>query len=138
MAKFSNAQVGDKVFSLTSGWGKIISTSVRFGENSKYPIAVAFDNGGKSTYTTDGKAYSVHEYPSLFWNPPVIHDPAPKRKIKKTTTRYVNLYKSRQGVIYPSHPYDTIEIAEKDWQNHASNLWLIKAQPVVFEWEEEE
>lgn len=50
MAYFENAQVGDKVYGLIFGKGKIIECY----ENSHYTIMVRFKNGYEVPYTEDG------------------------------------------------------------------------------------
>lgn len=66
MAKFSNAKVGDKVWSSVRGYGKIIA--VHNENNFEYPLDVVFDDGITRTYTFDGKYKTDYNYPTLFWN----------------------------------------------------------------------
>lgn len=55
--KRSNFEVGDKVWSLVSGWGKVVAIS-RFKYTS-YPVNVAFDKGKNyiEFFTKDGKSH---------------------------------------------------------------------------------
>lgn len=55
---FSNAKVGDKVFSIQEGWTEI----VRISEGIEYPIMLQND----TAYTLDGKYVYTDQYPSLF------------------------------------------------------------------------
>lgn len=55
---FSNAKVGDKVFSIQEGWTEI----VRISEDIDYPIILPNDQD----YTLDGKLYGLDKHPSLF------------------------------------------------------------------------
>lgn len=62
---FTDAKVGDRVWSLTEGWGTIID---RFSLYIYYPVAVEFDNGAYRTYTLLGRLYISDHRPTLFWN----------------------------------------------------------------------
>lgn len=64
MAKFSNAKVGEGVFSSVNGCGKIVGIC----SERAHPIEVKFDNGIKDSYTFDGTQFDDDKYPSLFWN----------------------------------------------------------------------
>lgn len=50
MSYFKNAKVGDKVYGLIFGKGKIVATY----ENSYYEIIVKFSNGDEVPYTAEG------------------------------------------------------------------------------------
>lgn len=133
MDKFSNAKVGDKVFSLKFGWGKIINTSY----SNDFPLNVSFATKGYSSYTLDGKSWMQDEYPSLFWNRPVIDDPAPKRKVKKTITKWINLYTDSKRNW--TNGYESKEEATELSKKTIGYIKvLVVAQPVVFEYEEKE
>lgn len=64
MKKFSNAKVGDKVFSSVNGWGEITSIC----SEGYYQIIVEFDNGDTTEYMPDGREFADDKYPTLFWN----------------------------------------------------------------------
>ena len=64
---FSNAKIGDKVWSLTRGWGTI-TIDEDHGQSSDYPIHVRFDKGSNDYYTVCGKFYTHDINPSLFWD----------------------------------------------------------------------
>ena len=101
---FENAKVGDDVLCTRRGWVKII----RINRNS-YPIVTS----GEYSYTLCGRS-SVDGAQSILWPadkvPQYLLDrfPHPKRKIKKTLTRWVNLY--NDGVV--SRTYLSKEDAE--------------------------
>lgn len=81
---FEGARVGDKVWHITRGKGKI--TNIIFSE--RWPIEVKFKNG-ISIYTFEGKDLEKDINPSLFWDEIEFDIPTkPKRKVK----RYINLY----------------------------------------------
>lgn len=65
MAKFSNAKVGDKVFSSIFGWGKIVGIY----NECICSVQVEFDNGDTVGYMFDGRRFGDDDkYPTLFWN----------------------------------------------------------------------
>ena len=70
---FTDAKVGDRVWSLTEGWGTIID---RFSPYIYYPVAVEFDNGAYRTYTLLGRLYISDHRPTLFWDEVVVEAPA--------------------------------------------------------------
>jgi hypothetical protein len=61
---FSNAKVGDRVWSFDKGWGTIQG----FDNNPKYPILVDLDDSSSRSYTYDGKYFDNDINPNLFWN----------------------------------------------------------------------
>lgn len=131
---FKDAKVGDRVWSQTQGWGKI----VEFKTSGAYPIIVIFDNEINISYTLEGKI-SLHDlHPSLFWGeikfdiPP---KPVPNLPLdtKVLVWRYPGDYKhkryfshSEDGVVYcfanggtswstgETTPWDNWELAEKE------------------------
>ena len=65
MAKFDNAKVGDKVWSIRSGWAKVIAIN----HDSNYPIFTKnITTGNIVGYTSDGKEHERDINPALFWN----------------------------------------------------------------------
>jgi len=60
---FSEAKVGDRVWSSRWGWGTVTHFSLL---NDPYIIKVRFPFKGDGTFTADGR-YHVSEAPSLFW-----------------------------------------------------------------------
>lgn len=64
MAKFSNAKIGDGVWSSVYGKGDIVNIESK----GDYPIDVKFDKEIRISYTLDGKKYKFDKYPTLFWN----------------------------------------------------------------------
>lgn len=64
MAKFSNAKIGDGVWSSVYGKGDIVNIESKVD----YPIDVKFDKEIRISYTLDGKKYKFDKYPTLFWN----------------------------------------------------------------------
>lgn len=66
MAKFSNAKIGDGVWSSVYGKGEIVNIESK----GDCPIIVEFDDGisDSYSYTLDGKKYKFDKYPTLFWN----------------------------------------------------------------------
>lgn len=65
MAKFDNAKVGDRVFSIQYGLGAID----RFGTVNNHEVfKVNFDNGDYEWYFKDGRVNIDDVNPTLFWN----------------------------------------------------------------------
>ena len=61
---FADAKVGDRVWSLTDGWGVVIRLAPRY----KYSLLVRFENGADRSYTLWGR-YQVSDHsPTLFWD----------------------------------------------------------------------
>ena len=60
---FKSARVGNRVWSLVHGWGKVI----HINNKSSYPIIVGFDNGANCMYTFEGKVHE-RENQTLFWD----------------------------------------------------------------------
>lgn len=75
---FETSKVGDKVWSLWSGWGEIRETSRSKG----YPIYVRFQNGIYESFTLGGFISEDDITQSLFWDEVVIDAPVkPKTHI---------------------------------------------------------
>lgn len=64
MAKFSNVQVGDRVWSSKYGAGYV----KWIVESHKYPLRVMFYNNRYTFFTYDGYEDENDVYPTLFWN----------------------------------------------------------------------
>lgn len=77
---FSKARIGDKVWSVRKGWGKIILTVA----DEYYPIIVRYEDAVREAYTKDGKLMIGDRYPTLFWDEIKFKIPEqPKRRLKK-------------------------------------------------------
>lgn len=61
----SNAKLGDKVWTIQHGWGKI--TGIRFDKEYRVKI-------NECSYTVDGKFYESNSFPSAFWQEPELPD----------------------------------------------------------------
>lgn len=61
---FENAKVGDRVWSLVSGWGTIISLDGLV----KFPIVVRFDGGNQENFNYHGYDGYDNPQPVLYWN----------------------------------------------------------------------
>ena len=82
MATFSDCKVGDRVWDLRFGWGKVISTN--FCDD--WPLEVEFEgiNRGSTrrSYSYGGKEYESFSNPTLFWSEVKIVPPErPKEHI---------------------------------------------------------
>ena len=69
---FSDAKAGDKVWSLTEGWGTILE---RFRSRAEYPLVVGFENREQKTYTLWGQLHFKDLNPTLFWDEVKIETP---------------------------------------------------------------
>lgn len=89
---FEKAKVGDRVWSLRHGWGKIVENSTPM--SVEYPITVLFSNDFRETYTIGGKVRRNHYTPDLYWDEIKIDPPArPVRIVQKELPVYLNIYK---------------------------------------------
>lgn len=75
---FSNAKVGDKVWSFTYGWGEVEYIG---DEDVVYPLTVNFDKG-RSVHTFSGKLFQSQNQ-SLFWNEFETPESAYKKPLPK-------------------------------------------------------
>lgn len=75
---FSDAKVGDRVWSLTEGWGTI---TARLTTYSTYPLSVEFENGAYRTYTLWGLLLFTDLNPTLFWDEVKIEAPLPQLEV---------------------------------------------------------
>jgi len=80
---FKNAQIGDRVWDVRYGWGKIITSK----ESSMFRLTVEFINSYNDlqtcSYTIEGRAANYHNFPTLLWNefkipPEAFIKPLPK------------------------------------------------------------
>ena len=84
MAYFDGIKVGDRVYSLAFGFGRVDGIDL---SDDDYPLWVNFLRDGQS-FTMDGE-YEKGELQTLFWDKPVFDPPQrPKRKVKKTIERW--------------------------------------------------
>lgn len=111
---FSKARVGDRVWSIQSGWGEITSIS---GKRTR-PIRVKFRLDYEDYYK-NGKTSSIDEYPSLFWTeipiPPEALTP-PKRTRKET--RWFFIWYSNLSGFQTSCLYETKATAKYYMYKH--------------------
>jgi hypothetical protein len=87
---FKDAKVGDRVWSLLHGWGKIIDVNLdltgRGVDYESYPIKAMFDDNYDGSFTVDGK-FNDSKYGNqvLFWDEvKITPPPKPKKIISKT------------------------------------------------------
>ena len=62
---FTDAKAGDRVWSITEGWGVIRE---RREPLYQYPLTVDFENGSYRAYTLWGRLYISDLNPTLFWD----------------------------------------------------------------------
>lgn len=125
MPDFSKAHIGDSVYEIRYGYGKI--TNIKPGDD--YSIVCYFEEAQEQeTYTIDGRIWDWHIGPVLFHAKPEISDPPPpKRMVKKSG--WLN--------IYPPHfskdPVVSIH-GSKEAAEYNQTKNLIACIPI--EWEE--
>ena len=105
--RFSKARVGDRVFSITKGWGGVVQVD-------RVKICVDFGGLGHCSYTLDGKEYRNDLWPTLYWDVIDLKIPEsaltpPKRKVK----RYILLDKGRcLDNVGQIRMFDDMQLAE--------------------------
>ena len=78
---FTDAKEGDRVWSLTEGWGVI---TARYASRTTYPLNVKFEKGPYRTYTLWGMLHFADLNPTLFWDEVKIeipNKPVPKLEV---------------------------------------------------------
>lgn len=121
---FSNACVGDEVYDLLHGKGKI----TEIVPNVKYPIKVIFSEKVEifDSYTIDGRP-SAYGNRTLYKEKPDI---VTGNKVKKTRTYYANYYAKADKIFLA----DTFEECVKSARKSVSAI----GQKINIEWYEEE
>lgn len=62
---FSDAKVGDRVWSITNGWGVV---KERRSSHYQYPLNIGFEGGSCRLYTLWGRLHIEDQNPTLFWD----------------------------------------------------------------------
>jgi len=101
---FEDAKVGDRVWSIVYGWGKIKQADVDI-VGPDFKLEVEFLNSRDRNeshiyivYTLEGKNGLSDKYPTLFWDEVKI-TPPPKPKKEVEVDIYMNIYKGDLGII---------------------------------------
>lgn len=82
---FSDAKIGDNVYSYIYGWGKVRANN---GETVIYPLLVKFHKSiGEKTYTLRGKQHLTDVNQTLFWDEVdgIIPPPKPPPQLEVDT-----------------------------------------------------
>jgi hypothetical protein len=105
---FRDAKVGDRVWDITSGWGKINNI---ISWPTEYPVVVVFgEDEFPYSYTYQGRMTTSDINPSLFWDEvKIIPPPKPKQKVKKTL--WLNIFNIECG-SYTIFGYGTEQTAD--------------------------
>jgi hypothetical protein len=61
---FEDAKVGDRVWSMQSGWGEVVENIPL----ADYGVSVKFDNNAYGSYSVCGRFQKSDLMPTLFWN----------------------------------------------------------------------
>lgn len=87
----TKAKVGDRVLSLKYGWGTVERIDSFCTTHS---FKVVFGSR-RDWYTVNGKLFVDDFVPDLYYGPPEIIGPSkPKRMVKKTVKKWMNVYES--------------------------------------------
>ena len=97
-AMFAGVKVGDKVWSITEGWGTIID---RFRSRAEYPLVVEFENREQKTYTLWGRLHIKDISPTLFWDE--IEIKAPPKPLPKLEVDTNVVVWHNDGLKYHRH-----------------------------------
>ena len=93
---FENSKVGDKVWSIDSGWGEI---RARYGSVT-YPLGVYFSNGEYRTYTLGGLYTEYDKTQSLFWDEIVNEVPAKPTTVLQVDAKKVSELRDHIAIAY--------------------------------------
>lgn len=99
---FSKARVGDKVWSVATGWGEISQIKAN---NLRFPISVHFPAVKiTKSFLTDGRRCGLDLFPELYFDEIRIDVPESSLKPpKRKKTRWFYVYRSPiSGGFYPS------------------------------------
>lgn len=122
MAYFDGIKVGDQVYDMAHGWGRVNKI-----ESGLMLVDFCTMAGW---YSPDGSISGGYYRQTIFWDKPVFDPPQrPKRKVKKTIERWVNAYFNGGHYI----TWDTKEDADK-----AARSGRIACVKLIGEYEVEE
>jgi len=109
---FKDCEVGDAVWSMCHGWGKVNGIG---STSDLFSVCVLFTDGHSTAYTVEGRDYR-HNKNTLFWDEVKI-TPPPKPKKEVTVEGWMNLYPNTTVcepiVARVKYVYDTEEAADK-------------------------
>lgn len=71
--KTKEFKVGDKVYDIRYGWGKVVDGEVDVEYSDTYPISVDYSNHSRRTYTAEGMEHYTDSSPSLSHTEYSIH-----------------------------------------------------------------
>lgn len=109
--KITKDDIGRRVWDLTRGFGTISDYDDKENNlDSVYIVTVRYDTHGELSYSTTGK-YLPFLNPQLFWDELKFEEPPkPKRKIKRQTELWGNVYLHPQAYTIT---YSSREEADK-------------------------
>ena len=81
---FSDAKAGDKVWSLTHGWGVV---TARLEPHTPYPLAVEYEDRSYRTYTLWGLLHFTDLNPTLFWDEVKVEIPEKPMPVLQIDTK---------------------------------------------------
>lgn len=127
---FVDARVGDSVYDMAYGKGRITRTIT----DTLYPIGVCLENGHMHYYTLDGVYIGCGKNQTLFYSKPIFElPPPPKREVRKVIEGWINIYPS-SSTQWTSTIHKTEALADEAVLNDR----LGKAHPIYHEyWVEE-
>jgi hypothetical protein len=131
---FSQAKVGDKVWSCEYGGGVI----KQIFYNRDYPLKVYFEQTGmEESYTLKGRQALINLYPTLFWSEIHFDIPErPKRKVERRIERWA-AYDSADGELTFSNSEEQATHAVERWNNDTQqDRWQAVKTIITYEIEE--
>lgn len=93
---FSQAKIGDRVWSNRNGWGGVKEIS-----KDDKQIFVDFDNGCSCWFYFDGRYMNNDLYPELFWDEiQITPPPKPKKMVKKELQGWIGMVGFEEHIQY--------------------------------------
>jgi len=106
--KITKDDIGRRVWCFLYGWGTI--EEVNGADMMPYPVEVSFSMGSRS-YDIGGRSF-IKSNPTLFWDEIRFKEPPkPKRIIKKTIERWVNIYPCQDWIEYAGNEEEANSVA---------------------------
>jgi hypothetical protein len=128
---FTNAKVGDRVWSIADGRGVIVDID----KSNTYPVRVEFEHFSHiQTYLLDGRVTQSDLFPILFWDELKFKIPErPKEMVKKVFEVKECTWVYHDNKFYSVIPDGIATDSSCDWSELGG-----KTGRLVFEYEEEE
>lgn len=123
---FETAKVGDRVWSLTEGWGVIKN---RYAPHTQYPLDVGFEGGHRRRYTLWGLLNFNDLNPTLFWDEVKVEIPEkPLPQLEVDTKVWVWIGKEvnkikRHFSHFENGELHTFDHGKTSWTGETTTAW---------------